>query len=180
MVFLKILTCALSMSFCFMSIYGLTTSAVELALFTEYNPAGDADPLGDLSDPLDWLQLNIAYLVGFWIFFSSVCAVIYRRLSCFDEISKFFIDLFLPTVATIILALILGAVLPVYGWGSAGKCCYRPRAWHIFSRNTFYNHNSPLNKKRAKVVNLALKMPFILLQVFKERLWVKILCKIRG
>lgn len=100
------------MSFCFMSIYGLTTSAVELALFTEYNPAGDADPLGDLSDPLDWLQLNIAYLVGFWIFFSSVCAVIYRRLSCFDEISKFFIDLFLPTVATIILALILGAVLP--------------------------------------------------------------------
>ncbi len=95
-----------------MSIYGLTTSAVELALFTEYNPAGDADPLGDLSDPLDWLQLNIAYLVGFWIFFSSVCAVIYRRLSCFDEISKFFIDLFLPTVATIILALILGAVLP--------------------------------------------------------------------
>ena len=112
MVFLKILTCAFSMSFCFMSIYGLTTSAVELALFTEYNPAGDADPLGDLSDPLDWLQLNIAYLVGFWIFFSSVCAVIYRRLSCFDEISKFFIDLFLPTVATIILALILGAVLP--------------------------------------------------------------------
>lgn len=100
------------MSFCFMSIYGLTTSAVELALFTEYNPAGDADLLGDLSDPLDWLQLNIAYLVGFWIFFSSVCAVIYRRLSCFDEISKFFIDLFLPTVATIILALILGAVLP--------------------------------------------------------------------
>lgn len=95
-----------------MSIYGLTTSAVELALFTEYNPAEDADPLGDLSDPLDWLQLNIAYLVGFWIFFSSVCAVIYRRLSCFDEISKFFIDLFLPTVATIILALILGAVLP--------------------------------------------------------------------
>ena len=112
MAFLKILTCAFSMSFCFMSIYGLTTSAVELALFTEYNPAGDADPLGDLSDPLDWLQLNIAYLVGFWIFFSSVCAVIYRRLSCFDEISKFFIDLFLPTVATIILALILGAVLP--------------------------------------------------------------------
>ena len=41
-----------------------------------------------------------------------MCAVIYRRLSCFDEISKFFIDLFLPTVATIILALILGAVLP--------------------------------------------------------------------
>ena len=112
MVFLKILTCAFSMSFCFMSIYGLTTSAVELALFTEYNPAGDADPLGDLRYQIDWLQLNIAYLVGFWIFFSSVCAVIYRRLSCFDEISKFFIDLFLPTVATIILALILGAVLP--------------------------------------------------------------------
>lgn len=48
-----------------MSIYGLTTSAVELVLFTEYDPAGDADPLGDLGDPLDWLQLNIAYLVGF-------------------------------------------------------------------------------------------------------------------
>ena len=92
-----------------MSIYGLTTSAVELVLFTEYNPAGDADPLGDLDD---WLHLNIAYLVGFWIFFSSVCAVIYRRLSCFDEIAKFFIDLFLPTVATIISALIFGSILP--------------------------------------------------------------------
>ena len=112
MVFLKILSCAFSMSFCFMSIYGLTTSAVELALFTEYNPVGDADPLGDLGDPLDWLELNIAYLVGFWVFFSGVCAVIYRRLSCFDEISKFFIDLFLPAAATIILALILGSVLP--------------------------------------------------------------------
>lgn len=100
------------MSFCFMSIYGLTTSAVELALFTEYNPAGDADPLGDLGDPLDWLELNIAYLVGFWVFFSGVCAVIYRRLGCFDEIAKFFIDLFLPAAATIILALILGVVLP--------------------------------------------------------------------
>ena len=109
MVFLKILTCAFSMSFCFMSIYGLTTSAVELVFFREYDPAGDADPLGDLGD---WLELNIAYLVGFWIFFSGVCAVIYRRLSCFDEIAKFFIDLFLPAAATIILALILGAVLP--------------------------------------------------------------------
>ena len=95
-----------------MSIYGLTTSAVELVLFSGYDPVGDADPLGDLGDPLDWLELNIAYLVGFWIFFSSVCAVIYRRLSCFDEISKFFIDLFLPAAATIILALILGSVLP--------------------------------------------------------------------
>ena len=112
MVFLKIFTCSFSMSFCFMSIYGLTTSAVELALFTEYNPTGDADSLGDLGDPLDWLQLNIAYLVGFWIFFSSVCAVLYRRLSCFDEIAKFFIDLFLPTVATIISALIFGSILP--------------------------------------------------------------------
>ena len=92
-----------------MSIYGLTTSAVELVFFREYDPAGDADPLGDLGD---WLELNIAYLVGFWIFFSGVCAVIYRRLSCFDEIAKFFIDLFLPAAATIILALILGAVLP--------------------------------------------------------------------
>ena len=112
MVFLKIFTCSFSMSFCFMSIYGLTTSAVELALFTEYNPTGDADSLGDLGDPLDWLQLNIAYLVGFWIFFSSLCAVLYRRLSCFDEIAKFFIDLFLPTVATIISALIFGSILP--------------------------------------------------------------------
>ena len=112
MVFLKILTCAFSMSFCFMSIYGLTTSAVELVFFSEYNPAGDADPLGDLGDPLDWLELNIAYLVGFWIFFSGVCAVLYKRLSYFDEISKFFIDLFLPAAATIILALILGSVLP--------------------------------------------------------------------
>ena len=48
-----------------MSIYGLTTSAVGLVFFSEYNPAGDADPLGDLGDPLDWLELNIAYLVGF-------------------------------------------------------------------------------------------------------------------
>lgn len=95
-----------------MSIYGLTTSAVELVFFREYDPAGDADPLRDLGDPLDWLELNIAYLVGFWVFFSGVCAVIYRRLSCFDEIAKFFIDLFLPAAATIILALILGAVLP--------------------------------------------------------------------
>ena len=100
------------MSFCFMSIYGLTTSAVEFVLFSGYDPAGDADPLGDLGDPLDWLELNIAYLVGFWIFFSGVCAVLYKRLSYFDEIAKFFIDLFLPAAATIILALILGAILP--------------------------------------------------------------------
>lgn len=100
------------MSFCFMSIYGLTTSAVELVFFREYDLAGDADPLGDLGDPLDWLEPNIAYLVGFWIFFSGVCAVLYKRLSYFDEIAKFFIDLFLPAAATIILALILGAVLP--------------------------------------------------------------------
>ena len=113
MAFLKILTCAFSMSFCFMSIYGLTTSAVELVFFREYDLAGDADPLGDLGDPLDWLELNIAYLVGFWIFFSGVCAVLYKRLSYFDEIAKFFIDLFLPAATTIILALILGAVLPV-------------------------------------------------------------------
>ena len=112
MVFLKIFTCSFSMSFCFMSIYGLTTSAVELVFFSEYNPAGDAGPLGDLGDTLDWLQLNIAYLVGFWIFFSGVCAVLYKRLSYFDEIAKFFIDLFLPATATIILALILGAILP--------------------------------------------------------------------
>ncbi len=95
-----------------MSIYGLTTSAVELVFFREYDLAGDADPLGDLGDPLDWLQLNIAYLVGFWVFFSGVCTVIYRRISCFDEIAKFFIDLFLPTVATIISALIFGSILP--------------------------------------------------------------------
>ena len=55
-----------------MSIYGLTTSAVELVLFTEYNPAGDADPLGDLGDPLDWLELNIAYLV--FGYFLAACA----------------------------------------------------------------------------------------------------------
>ena len=83
-----------------MSIYGLTTSAVELVLFSGYDPAGDADPLGDLGDPHDWL------------FFSGVCAVLYKRLGCFDEMAKFFIDLFLPAAATIILALILGAVLP--------------------------------------------------------------------
>ena len=41
-----------------------------------------------------------------------MCAVLYRRLSCFDEIAKFFIDLFLPTVATIISALIFGSILP--------------------------------------------------------------------
>ena len=38
--------------------------------------------------------------------------MLYKRLSCFDEIVKFFIDLFLPAAATIILALILGVVLP--------------------------------------------------------------------
>ena len=95
-----------------MSIYWLTTSAVELVFFREYDPVGDADPLGDLGDPLDWLELNIAYLVGFWMFFSGVCAVLYKRLSYFDEIAKFFIDLFLPTVATIISALIFGSILP--------------------------------------------------------------------
>ena len=41
-----------------------------------------------------------------------MCAVLYKRLSYFDEIAKFFIDLFLPAAATIILALILGAILP--------------------------------------------------------------------
>ena len=41
-----------------------------------------------------------------------MCAVLYKRLSYFDEIAKFFIDLFLPATATIILALILGAILP--------------------------------------------------------------------
>lgn len=94
-----------------MSIYGLTTSAVELVLFSGYDPVGDADPLGDLGDPLDWLELNIAHLVGFWIFFSGVCAVLHKRLGCFDEMAKFFVDLFLPAAATIILALILSAVL---------------------------------------------------------------------
>jgi hypothetical protein len=38
--------------------------------------------------------------------------VFYKQLSYFDEIAKFFIDLFLPAAAMIILALILGAVLP--------------------------------------------------------------------
>ncbi len=95
-----------------MSIYGLTTSAVELVFFSEYNPAGDADPLGDLGDPLDWLELNIAHLVGFWIFFSGVCAVLHKRLGCFDEMAKFFVDLLLPAAATIILALIFGSILP--------------------------------------------------------------------
>ena len=113
-----------------MSIYGLTTSAVELALFTEYNPAGDADPL-------DWLQLNIAYLVGFWIFFSSVCAVLYRRLSCFDEIAKFFIDLFLPTVATIISVLIFGSILP-FAVGAQPENAVIAQGFGIFLAEIFF------------------------------------------
>ena len=137
MAFLKIFTCAFSMSFCFMSIYGLTTSAVELALFTEYDPAGDADPLGDLGDPLDWLQLNIAYLVGFWIFFSGVCAVLYKRLSYFDEIAKFFIDLFLPAAATIILALILGALLP-FAVGAQPENAVIAQGFGIFLAEIFF------------------------------------------
>ena len=137
MAFLKILTCAFSMSFCFMSIYGLTTSAVELVFFSEYNPEGDADPLGDLGDPLNWLQLNIDYLVGFWIFFSSVCAVLYRRLSCFDEIAKFFIDLFLPAAATIILALILGAVLP-FAVGAQPENAVIAQGFGIFLAEIFF------------------------------------------
>lgn len=114
-----------------MSIYGLTTSAVELVFFREYDPAGDADPLGDLGDPLDWLELNIAYLVGFWIFFSGVCAVLYKRLSYFDEITKFFTDLFLPAAATIILALILGAVLP-FAVGAQPKNAVIAQGFGIF------------------------------------------------
>ena len=120
-----------------MSIYGLTTSAVELALFTEYDPAGDADPLGDLGDPLDWLQLNIAYLVGFWIFFSGVCAVLYKRLSYFDEIAKFFIDLFLPAAATIILALILGALLP-FAVGAQPENAVIAQGFGIFLAEIFF------------------------------------------
>ena len=141
-----------------MSIYGLTTSAVELALFTEYNPAGDADPLGDLGDPLDWLQLNIAYLVGFWIFFSGVCAVLYKRLSYFDEIVKFFIDLFLPTVATIISALIFGSILP-FAVRAQPENAVIAQGFGIFLAEIFFIIIiARLLKKRAKVLNWRLRL----------------------
>ena len=102
MVFLKIIACAFSMSFCFTSVLILADLSVELFF------AAFSDRYGYLSE---WLQERCIYFVVLWIFFCGICVILAEKLKDFGKLTDFFVNLFLPTAAVWILSPFLGMVI---------------------------------------------------------------------
>ena len=108
MIILKIIACAFSMSFCLMNISSLGDFVV-WRIF-------DTSSVWD-DDPIEWLQKKFAYFLFFWIFFCWICAILAAKLKDFGKFVDFFVNLFLPTVAVLIVSPFIGiAIATVLGW----------------------------------------------------------------
>ena len=108
MIILKIITCAFSMGFCLMSISSLGDFLV-WRIF-------DTSSVWD-DDSIEWLQQKCIYFAFLWIFFCGVCAVLAAKLKDFGKLTDFFVNLFLPTVAVLIVSPFIGiAIATVLGW----------------------------------------------------------------
>lgn len=108
MVFLKIIACAFSMGFCLMSVSSLADFVIEPFFYTSS---------ARFDDPIEWLQKKFAYFLFFWIFFCWICAILAAKLKDFGKFTDFFVNLFLPTVAVLIVSPLVGiAIATVLGW----------------------------------------------------------------
>ena len=68
-------------------------------------------------DPIEWLQQKCVYFIFLWISFCGVCAVLAKKLKDFDRLVNFFVNLFLPIVAVLIVSPFIGiAIATVLGW----------------------------------------------------------------
>ena len=53
----------------------------------------------------------------FWIFFCWICAILAAKLKDFGKLTDFFVNLFLPAVAVLIVSPFIGiAIATVLGW----------------------------------------------------------------
>ena len=108
MIILKIIACAFSMGFCLMCISSLMGFFIG-QIFDTSSVRFD--------DPLEWLQQKCVYFLFLWIFFCGVCAVLAAKLKDFGKLTDFFVNLFLPTVAVLIVSPFIGiAIATVLGW----------------------------------------------------------------
>ena len=108
MIILKIIACAFSMSFYLMCISSLADFMIEPFFYTSS---------ARFDDPIEWLQKKFAYFLFFWIFFCWICAILAAKLKDFGKLTDFFVNLFLPTVAVLIVSPFIGiAIATVLGW----------------------------------------------------------------
>lgn len=108
MVFLKIIACAFSMGFCLMCVSSLMGFVIGQIF--------DASSVWD-DDPVEWLQQKCVYFAFLWIFFCGICAVLAAKLKDFGKLADFFVNLFLLTVAVLIVSPLVGiAIATVLGW----------------------------------------------------------------
>lgn len=109
MVFLKIIACAFSMGFCLMCVSSLMGFVIGQIF--------DASSVWD-DDPIEWLQEKFVYFLFLWIFFCGICAVLAVKLKDFGKLTDFFVNLFLPTVAVLILLPLIGIAIAT----ALGRC----------------------------------------------------------
>ena len=108
MIILKIIACAFSMSFCFMCVSSFADFVIEPFFYTSS---------ARFDGPIEWLQKKFAYFIFFWIFFCWICAILAAKLKDFGKLADFFVNLFLPTVAVLIVSPLVGiAIATVLGW----------------------------------------------------------------
>ena len=108
MVFLKIMACAFSMGFCLMCVSSLMGFVIGQIF--------DASSVWD-DDPIEWLQQKCVYFAFLWIFSCGICAVLAAKLKDFGKLTDFFVNLFLPTVAVLILSPLVDiAIVTALGW----------------------------------------------------------------
>ena len=68
-------------------------------------------------DPIEWLQQKCVYFSFLWIFSCGICAVLAAKLKDFGKLTDFFVNLFLPTVAVLILSPLVDiAIVTALGW----------------------------------------------------------------
>ena len=112
MVFLKIIACAFSMDFCLM--------CVSILMGFVIGQIFDASSVWN-DDLIEWLQKKFVYFAFLWIFFCGICAILAAKLKDFGKFVDFFVNLFLPTVAVLIVSPLVGiAIATVLGWCGGG------------------------------------------------------------
>ena len=112
MVFLKIIACAFSMGFCLM--------CVSILMGFVIGQIFDASSVWN-DDLIEWLQKKFVYFAFLWIFFCGICAILAAKLKDFGKFVDFFVNLFLPTVAVLIVSPLVGiAIATVLGWCGGG------------------------------------------------------------
>ena len=102
MIILKIIACAFSMSFYLMCVSSLADFMIEPFFYTSS---------ARFDDPIEWLQKKFAYFLFFWIFFCWICVILAAKLKDFGKLTDFFVNLFLPTVAVLIVSPLVGIAI---------------------------------------------------------------------